>query len=680
MSDTVEIIVKLTDKVSQPAKKVEKELTKFQKAEKKTQQSLKTGKAAWGAYAAAAGAAVAAVMAAKKAFDLGAEGAQLTRLKEAGEKLAASYGQSMESITASMKDASRGSIADMALISAANRSLILGVTKTPEEFEKLTTAAVALGRAMGLDATKSIDDIITGIGRMSPLILDNLGITLSGGQGFRDYAEQIGKAVDELTDAEKKQALLNAAMKSAAPLLDENGKLVDDTASSYEKLTTRLKNASDEAKMGLGETLKPLIDTINEGWQAADLLSAAQERGQFTSEGWAQSAEAAMIMNMSNAEAVEFLTQANEVWARQLEASLSVIDPLLLEEAESADRAMKMSAGFAEVMEGVDTAVSGANKSLLDGKSAFKDWSDNALAAQLVALKWRAAIEDDGFISESEIRDIENLGLALGQDVVEGVREAADNWNNFNKQIEQGDSEIQAIDDTLNTFIDGGPYEVDFFINVHGDIPVGGNVDFTVTDSTPKKSSQKGELQAGGGMLPLGRAWALVGDPGPYQELISPEGRVYDHKRTKKILDSGMINFKSFFVPEGPGNVVTTPLPKLKTTSARDSAVQQIISGGGGSGGGGEIIGGGGGGSGGTNVAQIAIAAVAEIVPSITATIVPVVAQVQQQQLRSQAQIAESNARIEALLAELVEVSRAQGTSADTGQQVQEALQFGDFS
>ena len=46
MSDTVEIIVKLTDQVSKPAKKVEKELTKFQKAEKKTQASLKMGKAA----------------------------------------------------------------------------------------------------------------------------------------------------------------------------------------------------------------------------------------------------------------------------------------------------------------------------------------------------------------------------------------------------------------------------------------------------------------------------------------------------------------------------------------------------------------------------------------------------------------------------------------------------------
>ena len=91
-------------------------------------------------------------------------------------------------------------------------------------------------------------------------------------------------------------------------------------------------------------------------------------------------------------------------------------------------------------------------------------------------------------------------------------------------------------------------------------------------------------------------------------------------------------------------------------------------------------MGGGDGEGGGTNVAAIAIAAVAEIVPSITATIVPVVAQVQQQQLRSQAQIAESNARIESLLAELVEVTRTQGTASDQAQLTQEALQFGDFN
>ena len=34
------------------------------------------------------------------------------------------------------------------------------------------------GRAMGLSTTQAFGDIVTGIGRMSPLILDNLGICL----------------------------------------------------------------------------------------------------------------------------------------------------------------------------------------------------------------------------------------------------------------------------------------------------------------------------------------------------------------------------------------------------------------------------------------------------------------------------------------------------------------------
>src|SRR5690606_14115048 len=67
----------------------------------------------------------------------------------------------------------------------------------------------------GQDATKSLDDLITALGRSSPMILDNLGLSVKVGEANEAYARALGKTADALTDAERKQAFMNAAMTAA---------------------------------------------------------------------------------------------------------------------------------------------------------------------------------------------------------------------------------------------------------------------------------------------------------------------------------------------------------------------------------------------------------------------------------------------------------------------------------
>jgi hypothetical protein len=68
---------------------------------------------------------------------------------------------------------------------------------------------------MGISATQAFNDIVTGLGRMSPLILDNLGITVDLEATMKRYAETLGKTSDALTDTERKQALVNAVIESS---------------------------------------------------------------------------------------------------------------------------------------------------------------------------------------------------------------------------------------------------------------------------------------------------------------------------------------------------------------------------------------------------------------------------------------------------------------------------------
>ncbi|MDR2416374.1 MAG: hypothetical protein LBD75_07440 [Candidatus Peribacteria bacterium] len=92
---------------------------------------------------------------------------------------------------------------------AANRAMSLGVVKNTQDMNTLIDIARVKSKNMGTDMTSAFNDIVTGLGRSSAMILDNLGITVNAAAANEEYAKQIGKTVEQLTDEEKKQALIN---------------------------------------------------------------------------------------------------------------------------------------------------------------------------------------------------------------------------------------------------------------------------------------------------------------------------------------------------------------------------------------------------------------------------------------------------------------------------------------
>ena len=298
--------------------------------------------------------ATAGLVALKKVYEFGEEGAALKRLEDAGTRLAAVTGDNYRHIVRAIEEASGRTVGELEAMTQANTAMRLGVAQTPEEFEKLTTAAIALGRATGRTATESVADLTTGIGRMSKLVLDNLGIVYDADTVFGEYAETIGKTAAALTDAEKKQALVNLALEAAKPLLDEHGNLIDDAASSYERLgvegTTawnRIKKSADDA---IGSSLDAVADYMEAVNRAADaeeyfasigmnveMMIARHQLGYIELSGVTGDYKTDVI---NLAEAWERgLSRADEMMAKQgginklLEESAGVIDNLATKEA-----------------------------------------------------------------------------------------------------------------------------------------------------------------------------------------------------------------------------------------------------------------------------------------------------------------------------------------------------------
>jgi hypothetical protein len=160
-----------------------------------------------------------AIAAAGAVYDLAKSAQNFETLKASFDDLAAAAGESGDQMLTALRNASQGMIADQDLILSANRAMMLGVAQNSEQMTQLLAVATARGKAMGMSATDAFNDLVTGLGRMSPLILDNLGIVTGGEKVFDDYAKSLGRTAGSLSDAERKQALFNKVMAESKALV-----------------------------------------------------------------------------------------------------------------------------------------------------------------------------------------------------------------------------------------------------------------------------------------------------------------------------------------------------------------------------------------------------------------------------------------------------------------------------
>lgn len=245
----VEIPIVGIDEASAPILRVNSNLDKLTKTAEGTatssdtmSSSFATSGAMVGKLSAYVAGATIAFTALKKGFELSEQAAQVERLTAAGEEMATQYGGNMDLILQKVQEASNGTVSEMDIIASANKAMMLGLGADADQLANLMEVAAFRGRAMGVSTTQAFDDIVRGVGRASPMILDNLGIIIDADQTYSDYAESIGKSKDELTKSEKTQALLNATLATGNEMLDKAGGLADDSASSFERWDASLSN------------------------------------------------------------------------------------------------------------------------------------------------------------------------------------------------------------------------------------------------------------------------------------------------------------------------------------------------------------------------------------------------------------------------------------------------------
>lgn len=184
-------------------------------------------------------------------------GSRVAAMRDGFTALAGGVDQADERIRY-IKSSTQGLIAEFDIMQASNKSMLLGLNLNAQQMGELARTATILGRAMGQDATKSLDDLVIALGRSSPLILDNLGLSVKVEQANEDYARALGKTASELDGAERKQAFMNAAMEAAKEKVAAIGGLHLTAADRVSQLKASFINLTDAASTWIVQL--PLIN------------------------------------------------------------------------------------------------------------------------------------------------------------------------------------------------------------------------------------------------------------------------------------------------------------------------------------------------------------------------------------------------------------------------------------
>lgn len=220
--------------------------------------------------------------------DLVGVGVKLPAVQQSFDTLVRTMGQDGTKMLSNMTTATKGMVSNYDLMLSANKAMLLGLPVTSESMGELAAAATTLGRAMGQDATKSVDDLITALGRSSPMILDNLGLSVKVGEANEAYAAKLHKTAEQLTDAEKKMAFYEAAMEAARKKTAELGEQTKTLGEIATTVWTQFGNIVAETagtiNVGLGAAVSSgkgfvmfLEDVVRVGPGAAVVMAKLRE-------------------------------------------------------------------------------------------------------------------------------------------------------------------------------------------------------------------------------------------------------------------------------------------------------------------------------------------------------------------------------------------------------------------
>jgi hypothetical protein len=189
---------------------------------------------------------------------------QATQAAVAFRQLSLTLGTTAPEALRIFRDAMRGTVSDMAIMTQVSNAAILGVGSNIEEMAEIFRIARRLGQATGRSSEEALTDIVVGIGRQSRLILDNLGLIVQVTKANEAYASKLGILVEELTDSDKRVAFLTATLDGGRHALGKLGDEVDTFALKFQQIGSSFSNFFTNLSVRVAPAMGSFIGSLQQ--------------------------------------------------------------------------------------------------------------------------------------------------------------------------------------------------------------------------------------------------------------------------------------------------------------------------------------------------------------------------------------------------------------------------------
>jgi len=192
---------------------------------------------------------------------LAIDAAPVEGLQKAFEGLAGSSGKSMDEMLAALQRGSSGMISQRDLMQTYNKAgQLVSVTfanELPDAMDYLSKVSASTGQDMGF----MLDSLVVGVGRLSPMILDNLGIQVSLEEATQRAADSFGVEASALDKTQIQAGMMEVVLEKLAA----NTAAMPDVSDSAAAGLARMKAQAQDTKDELGLALQPALSDVMEG-------------------------------------------------------------------------------------------------------------------------------------------------------------------------------------------------------------------------------------------------------------------------------------------------------------------------------------------------------------------------------------------------------------------------------
>jgi hypothetical protein len=199
---------------------------------------------------------------------LAMDAAPLEGIQNAFAGIAESSGSSMATMLAALQKGSLGMVTQKDLMMTYNSAAqLVGTTfanQLPDAMGYLSKVSAATGQDMGF----MLDSLVKGVGRLSPMILDNLGIQVALSEATDRASEMFGVEASALDKTQTQAGMMNVVLEKLAANTAAMPDILGSAAQQQAKLSATFKDAKDQIGLALLPVWNKLLSGVMKGIDA----------------------------------------------------------------------------------------------------------------------------------------------------------------------------------------------------------------------------------------------------------------------------------------------------------------------------------------------------------------------------------------------------------------------------